>query len=67
MRRTGDSGWRGVSGRSFTVEWFAGIAFTVALIVGIAGSVAALAGLDPLVHSTALAWRAPRSPLRAWR
>lgn len=56
LRRTGDSGWRGISGRPFTVEWFAGIGFTVALIVGIAAPVAALAGVDPLIDSTVLAW-----------
>ena len=55
-RRTGDSGWRGVSGRPFTLEWFAGIGFTLALVVGLASPIAALLGLDPLIDSPALAW-----------
>ena len=56
FRRTGDSGWRGVSGRPFTLEWFAGIGFTLALIVGLASPIAGLLGLGPLVDSSALAW-----------
>lgn len=55
-RRTGDSGWRGVSGRPLTLEWFAGIGFTLALVVGLASPIAGLLGMDPLVDSTALAW-----------
>lgn len=55
-RRTGDSGWRGVSGRPWTLEWFAGIGFTLALVVGLASPIAGLLGLDPLVDSSALAW-----------
>ena len=55
-RRTGDSGWRGVSGRTFTLEWFAGIGFTLALVVGLASPIAALLGLDPVIDSPALAW-----------
>ena len=54
LRRTGDSGWRGLSGRPLTLEWFAGVLFTVALVVGVAGPVAALTGLDALVDSAAL-------------
>lgn len=51
LRRTGDSGWRGVSGEPFTLEWFAGILFGAALVAGIASPAAALAGLDPLIDS----------------
>jgi protein-S-isoprenylcysteine O-methyltransferase Ste14 len=54
LRRTGDSGWRGLSGRPLSLEWTAGVLFTVALLVGVAAPVADLAGLDPLVESTPL-------------
>ena len=54
VRHTGDSGWRGLSGRPFSLEWTAGVLFTVALLVGVAAPVADLAGLDPLVDSTAV-------------
>ena len=54
LRRTGDSGWRGLSARPFTLEWFAGALFTVALFVGVAAPVAALAGLDPVVDAPVL-------------
>ncbi len=48
LRRTGDTGFKGLGGRPGSVEWIAGVGFTVALLVGVAGPVAALAGLDPL-------------------
>lgn len=35
VRRTGDSGFRGLSGRPGTAEWWAGILFVVALLVGV--------------------------------
>ena len=47
-RMTGDSGWRGFSGRPLSPEWLAGVGFGVALVIGIAAPVAALAGLDPV-------------------
>jgi protein-S-isoprenylcysteine O-methyltransferase Ste14 len=46
LRRTGDSGFRGVSGRLGSVEWVAGAGFTVALLIGVAAPVADLLGLD---------------------
>jgi protein-S-isoprenylcysteine O-methyltransferase Ste14 len=48
VRRTGDSGWRGISGRPGTSEWWAGILFTVALVAGFLGPVTALLGLYPV-------------------
>ena len=48
VRRTGDSGWRGISGQLLTPEWWAGVLFVAALVAGVAGPVAALAGLGPL-------------------
>jgi protein-S-isoprenylcysteine O-methyltransferase Ste14 len=54
-RRTGDTGWRGISGRPFTSEWWAGVLFAAALAAGVAGPVAALAGLAPLATLDATA------------
>ena len=48
LRRTGDSGWRGLSGRPGSVDWWAGLLFVVALLVGLAAPIADLAGLGPV-------------------
>jgi protein-S-isoprenylcysteine O-methyltransferase Ste14 len=48
VRRTGDSGWRGLSGRPGTAEWWAGILFVVALVLGVAAPIAGLLGLDTI-------------------
>ena len=42
IRRTGSSGFKGVSGRPGSAEWSAGVLFVVALIVGAAAPVLAL-------------------------
>lgn len=57
-RRTGDSGFRGISGRPGSPEWLAGVAFVVALVAGALGPVTALLGLEPLrrLDLPALAW-----------
>jgi protein-S-isoprenylcysteine O-methyltransferase Ste14 len=47
-RRTGDTGWRGISGRFGSPEWWAGVLFTVALVAGVLGPVTALLGLNPV-------------------
>jgi protein-S-isoprenylcysteine O-methyltransferase Ste14 len=47
-RRTGDTGWRGVSGRFGSPEWFAGVLFVVALVVGALGPMLVLAGNRPI-------------------
>jgi protein-S-isoprenylcysteine O-methyltransferase Ste14 len=44
-RRTGDSGFRGVTGRPGSAEWFAGRLFTVALLIGVLAPVLALTGV----------------------
>lgn len=44
LRRTGSSGFKGVSGRPGSPEWLAGVLFVVALLVGAAAPVLALAG-----------------------
>lgn len=56
IRRTGDSGWRGLSAARFTLEWCAGALFTIALFVGFAAPVADLTGLDPLLTAPVLRW-----------
>jgi protein-S-isoprenylcysteine O-methyltransferase Ste14/predicted ester cyclase len=42
LRRTGASGFKGVSGRPGSAEWFAGVLFVLALLVGVAAPVPAL-------------------------
>jgi len=44
-RRTGSSGFRGVSGRPGSLEWLAGIGFAVAMVVGVAAPVVQLVGM----------------------
>jgi protein-S-isoprenylcysteine O-methyltransferase Ste14 len=57
-RRTGDGGFRGISGRPGSPEWAAGVSFVVALVAGVLGPATALAGLDPLavLDVAALRW-----------
>lgn len=47
-RRTGDGGFRGISGRPGSPEWLAGVSFVVALVAGVLGPVTALTGLEAL-------------------
>jgi protein-S-isoprenylcysteine O-methyltransferase Ste14 len=48
-RRTGQSGFKGVSGRPGSLEWSAGVLFCVAIAVGVAAPVLDVNGvLDPL-------------------
>ena len=54
-RRTGDAGFRGVSGRPGSPEWLAGVGFVAALVAGVAGPVTALARPDRLGPLDALA------------
>jgi protein-S-isoprenylcysteine O-methyltransferase Ste14 len=49
-RKTGDTGWRGLSGRFGSPEWFAGVLFAVALVVGAAGPVLVLAKQQPIAE-----------------
>lgn len=44
-RRTGDAGFRGISGRPGQASWWAGVLFVGAVLGGAAAPVAALAGL----------------------
>ncbi|UMG94907.1 isoprenylcysteine carboxylmethyltransferase family protein [Nocardioides sp. TF02-7] len=46
VRRTGDSGFRGLSGSPGTAEWWAGILFAAALLTAVLGPGAGLLGLE---------------------
>ena len=49
LRRTGSTGFRGVSGRPGSAEWIGGVLFVVALVLGLAAPILDLAGaLDPI-------------------
>lgn len=49
IRRTGDSGFRGFSGKVGSVEWFAGLMFVLALVAGLVAPIAELADVLALV------------------
>lgn len=49
LRRTGASGFHGISGRPGSPEWIAGVGFVVALLVGAAAPLLALLDLAPPV------------------
>src|SRR5690349_4008804 len=44
-RRTGSTGFKGVSGRPGSVEWFAGVGFVAALVLALVAPVLQLLGL----------------------
>ena len=49
LRRTGESGFKGISGRPGSLEWIAGVLFVVAIAIGAAAPVLDVTGvLDPL-------------------
>ena len=58
LRSTGDSGFRGLSGKILSVEGFAGVLFAVALCIGVAAPFADLAGVPrvPALDSSAVSW-----------
>lgn len=47
IRRTGTSGFHGISGRPGSPAWWGGVLFPVALVAGLAAPVLVLAGLTP--------------------
>lgn len=42
LRRTGDTGWRGLSGRPGSAEWWGGVLFASAIALGFAATALAL-------------------------
>lgn len=64
LRRTGSSGFEGLSGRPGSAEWLVGVLFSAALLLGAAAPVLALAGaVEPLealdtsaVHAAGIAF-----------
>ena len=44
-RRTGTSGWKGISGRAGSAEWMGGVLFVVALAASVGAPLAELAGV----------------------
>jgi protein-S-isoprenylcysteine O-methyltransferase Ste14 len=48
FRQTGDTGFRGISGRIGSVEWTGGVLFIVALVAAVCAPIADLAGFGPL-------------------
>ncbi|MEU0715656.1 isoprenylcysteine carboxylmethyltransferase family protein [Streptomyces lavendulocolor] len=54
-RRTGDAGFRGISGHPGEASWWAGVLFVAALLGGAAAPVGALAKLPTTAHA-ALQW-----------
>jgi protein-S-isoprenylcysteine O-methyltransferase Ste14 len=49
IRRTGESGFKGISGRVGSLEWIAGVLFILAITVGVAAPVVDITGtLEPL-------------------
>jgi protein-S-isoprenylcysteine O-methyltransferase Ste14 len=49
IRRTGESGFKGISGRLGSLEWIAGVLFVVAIAIGVAAPVLDVTGvLEPL-------------------
>ncbi|NUU17006.1 isoprenylcysteine carboxylmethyltransferase family protein [Cellulomonas humilata] len=58
MRRTGHSGYKGVSGTRGSAEWWGGILFVAALLLAAAGPALAVAGLvtAPAGAGGALGW-----------
>lgn len=46
-RRTGSTGFRGVSGTPAEAQWWGGVLFVVAMVAGLAGPVLAVAGVTP--------------------
>ncbi len=51
-RRTGSTGFLGISGRRGSAEWWGGALFVVAIFLGLAGPMVQLAGVPPLVDAT---------------
>jgi protein-S-isoprenylcysteine O-methyltransferase Ste14 len=55
-RRTGSTGFRGVSGRLGSAEWFAGVGFVIALLAAVAAPALQLAGVVSPLTVLQAAW-----------
>lgn len=55
-RATGDAGFRGVSGRVGSWEWWGGVSFVLALVAGLVSPVAAMRGVGQVDLSVAVGW-----------
>lgn len=49
LRSTGRSGFKGISGRPLSAEWWGGVLFVVAIVLGVGAPLAALWGWSPSV------------------
>lgn len=58
LRRTGSTGWRGLSGTPGSPEWWGGALFAAAIVLGAAGPALATAGVGPAPAALpgAVAW-----------
>ncbi len=50
LRRTGDTGWRGISEQAGSAQWWGGVLFVVALVIGFVAPVAELRGLNRMIE-----------------
>ena len=55
-RKTGSTGFHGISGARGSIEWWGGILFVAAMVLGAAGPALALAGVIVPPRLPALAW-----------
>ena len=55
-RRAGSTGFRGISGRLGSAEWFAGIGFVVALVAALAAPLLQLSGVVSPLGLLAASW-----------
>ncbi|MHA7284237.1 methyltransferase family protein [Arthrobacter sp. TMS2-4] len=55
-RKTGSTGFRGISGTPGSVEWWGGVLFVAAMLLGAAGPALALADVVVPPHLSGLAW-----------
>lgn len=56
LRRTGSSGFHGVSGRVGSAEWIGGVSFAVAIVLGVAGPVLQATGTLTPVSALDSVW-----------
>ncbi|MCA0146827.1 isoprenylcysteine carboxylmethyltransferase family protein [Blastococcus sp. LR1] len=54
-RRTGSTGFRGISGTPADAGWWGGVLFVVAILLGVAGPLSAVAGVAPVDQTPVMA------------